>query len=188
MRRFAFAILAALLLPGVANAQETGSRTRSRVAAPAPARPALTGDPIKDIGNAINPGAPGSSGTPDLMNLWNKLVAADIQPDLKYASALAGAANTSSSKVRKQCLDAIIALNDQASGANLKNADGTPMAKPDKHVVTDIEQLAEVVDNLAPTGPLFTSCAGAAELAKASTLAFVNAIVTGVAASAVAIP
>ena len=43
----------------------------------------------------------------------------------------------------------------------------------------DVEQLAEVIDNFAPTGPLFTACAGAAQLAKTNTVTFINAIVTG---------
>jgi len=32
-----------------------------------------------------------------------------------------------------------------------------------------------------PTGPLFVSCAGAAQLAKTNVLSFVNAVVTGAA-------
>jgi hypothetical protein len=41
--------------------------------------------------------------------------------------------------------------------------------------------LAETIDNLSPTGPLFTSCAGAAEMAKMSVLRFINTAVTGAA-------
>jgi hypothetical protein len=41
--------------------------------------------------------------------------------------------------------------------------------------------LAEVVDNLSPQGPLFVSCAGAAQLAKTNVLTFINAAVTGAA-------
>jgi hypothetical protein len=100
----------------------------------------------------------------DLQALWQKIVTAS-NADLQYASALAGSANTNSSKVRKQCFDAILTLNQQANGANLKNADG----------------MAEVIDNLSPQGPLFTSCAGAAQLARTSTLQFISAVVTGVA-------
>lgn len=152
--------------------------------------PVFTGDVQKDFqhnfgfnqGPGINQGPIKLTGNPDkdLMALWQKIVSAS-NTDLTYASALAGAANTASSKIRKQCWDAIIALNQQANGQNLKNPDGTPMTKPDPHVFTDVETLAEVVDNLSPQGPLFTACAGAAELAKTNTLAFINAVVTGAA-------
>ena len=116
----------------------------------------------------------------DLQALWQKIVSASLA-DLNYAAAMASNANTTTSAVRLQCLKAIITLNEQASGANLKNADGTPMAKPDPHLFTDVESLAEIIDNLAPQGPLFVSCAGAAQLAKTNVLTFVNAVVTGAA-------
>jgi hypothetical protein len=116
----------------------------------------------------------------DLQGLWDKIVASSIA-DLNYAAAMAKNANTQTSGIRLQCINAIIALNQQASGANLKNADGTPMVKPDPHVFTDVESLAEVVDNLSPQGPLFVNCAGAAQLAKTNVLTFVNAVVTGAA-------
>lgn len=126
-----------------------------------------------------------SAATPskDLQALWTKIVTAS-NADLAYASALAGSANTASSKVRKQCWDAIVALNDQANGLNLKNPDGTPMVKPEPHLFTDVESLAEVIDNLSPQGPLFTACAGAAQLAKANTLQFISAVIAGAAGMA----
>jgi hypothetical protein len=116
----------------------------------------------------------------DMQALWGKIVALS-NADLSYASALAGSASTNASKVRKQCYDAIIALNQQANGANLKDGSGNPLPKPDPALFTDVEQLAEVIDNLSPQGPLFTSCAGAAQLARTSTLQFISAVVSGVA-------
>lgn len=116
----------------------------------------------------------------DMQALWQKIVSSSIT-DLNYAAAMAASANTTTSGVRLQCLKAIIQLNQQASGANLKNPDGSPMVKPDPHLFTDVEGLAEVVDNLSPQGPLFVSCAGAAQLAKTNVLSFVNAVVTGAA-------
>jgi hypothetical protein len=112
--------------------------------------------------------------------LWQKIVASSLT-DLNYAAAMAKQANTATSQVRLQCINAIITLNEQASGTNLKNADGTAMAKPDPHLFTDVESLAEVVDNLSPQGPLFVGCSGAAQLAKTNVLSFVNAVVTGAA-------
>lgn len=153
------------------------------------APPAVTGDLQKDLHtDAQNLGLipPSLQVTPtgnvakDLKTLWDKIVAANTA-DLTYASNLAKSANTSASAVRKQCWDAIIEVNNQANGLNLKNPDGTPMARPDPHLFTDVETLAEVVDNLSPTGPLFTACAGAAQLAKTNVLTFINAAVTGAA-------
>jgi len=116
----------------------------------------------------------------DLQALWTKIVAAS-NTDLEYASKLAASANTPASSIRKQCWDAIITVNNQANGLNLKDAGGAQIPKPDPHLFTDVETLAEVVDNLSPSGPLFTACAGAAQLAKTNVLTFVNAVVTGAA-------
>jgi hypothetical protein len=139
----------------------------------------LTGNIVNDLGLAKPPLITGNV-EKDLQGLWDKIVASSIA-DLNYAAAMARSANTQTSGIRLQCINAIIALNQQASGANLKNADGTPMVKPDPHVFTDVESLAEVVDNLSPQGPLFVNCAGAAQLAKTNVLTFVNAVVTGAA-------
>ena len=125
----------------------------------------------------------------DMKALWEKLVKSSTD-DLKYASAMAGAAGTPSSKQRKQCWDAIIVINQQVSG-EVKDSAGAVMAKPNPSAFTDIESQAEVLDNLSPQGTLFTSCAGAAEMAKMQVLQFVNAVVTGaagLAAGGVAIP
>jgi hypothetical protein len=174
----AIGLLGALAWPGDASAQ-----TR-RIQAPA-----VTGDLKKDINtDAENLGlvpkslqvTPTGNVAADLQTLWTKIVASS-NVDLAYASKLAAGANTAASLVRKQCWDAIVALNEQANGLNLKNPDGTPMARPDPHLFTDVETLAEVVDNLSPQGPLFVSCAGAAQLAKTNVLTFINAAVTGAA-------
>lgn len=141
----------------------------------------LTGNLSNDLGiTTAKPPLITGNVQKDLQGLWDKLIAASIA-DLNYAAAMAKSANTQTSTIRLQCLNAIIALNQQASGTNLKNPDGSPMMKPDPHVFTDVESLAEVVDNLSPQGPLFVNCAGAAQLAKTNVLTFVNAVITGAA-------
>ena len=186
MRRIILAALCLALASWPAHAQTT---TPTRHAPTAETKPAncLPVDPRPECQNGLfTPGTPGGTVTltgninKDVQALWMKIIALS-NADLTYASALAGSANTNSSKVRKQCWDAIIALNQQANGANLKNADGSVMVKPDPSLFTDVEQFAEVIDNLSPQGPLFTSCAGAAELARTSTLQFISAAVSGVA-------
>lgn len=94
-----------------------------------------------------------------------------VKPDLSYAIQLATAAGTVQSKVRLQCYQAISdALPSPPSGAS---------APPAPHLITDVEQLAELVDALQPTSPVFVNCAGAAQLASLSVLSFINAVVTG---------
>jgi len=125
----------------------------------------------------------------DMKALWMKIISASAV-DLNYASAMAAAAGTPAAKQRKQCWDAIVVINQQISGP-LKDASGNVLAKPDPSLFTDIESQAEILDNLSPQGTLFTSCAGAAEMAKMQVLQFINAVVTGaagLAAGGVAIP
>lgn len=148
----------------------------------AQSRPKLTGNIAADIAAATTKPGVALTGNiqQDLQALWQKIVTSSLA-DLNYAAAMAASANTTTSAIRLQCVKAIIQLNEQASGANLKNADGTPMVKPDPHLFSDVESLAEIIDNLSPQGPLFVSCAGAAQLAKTNVLTFVNGVVTGVA-------
>ena len=143
----------------------------------------LTGNGQADFQAATGTGTPKlitGNAEKDAKAIWDKLVAAS-QDDLKYASALAAAANTPASAVRKQCYDAIIVLNKQVNGMNVLGADGKPLAQPDPKLFTGVEQAAETIDNLSPSGPLFTSCAGMAQLTKTNVLTLINAIVTGAA-------
>ena len=146
-------------------------------------KPAVTGNPISDIKTdfGLNQGVVKLTGNPDkdAQAIWQKIVAAS-NADLTYASNMAGSANTSASGVRKQCYDAILALNIQVNGEQ-KDASGNPIPRPDPHLFTDVESLAETIDNLSPQGKLFTSCAGMAQLTKTNVLTLINAIVTGAA-------
>jgi hypothetical protein len=156
--------------------------------------PVFTGDIAKDIKDNFHgdPNAPNAvqltgNAKKDAQAIWDKIVSAS-DADLKYASQLAANANTPASAVRKQCWDAIIAINEQANGLNLKDDKGNPIPPPDPKLFTQIEQSAEVLDALSPQGKLFTSCAGAAQLAQTGVLQFVNAAVTGVAGMAKLVP
>jgi hypothetical protein len=174
------AILMALSLCGMnaALAQQPASRPRGETP-PVTSRPLIC-DPLNLLPGCHLSGQSGAANQPVELYIWDKIVNASL-PDLQYASALAASAGTPSAAVRKQCWDALIAANKTASGIGLKDANGNALTKPDQHLFVDVEQLAEVIDNLAPTGPISTACAGAAQLAKTNTLTFINAIVTGVA-------
>lgn len=141
-----------------------------------------TGDLVKDIkdSTASQPQLLTGNAEKDAHALWDKIVAASDK-DLTYASALAGVAGTPASAVRKQCYDAILKLNLQVNGMNLKDANGNPLPQPDPKLFTGVEQAAETIDNLSPSGPLFTACAGMAQLVKTNVLTLINAIVTGAA-------
>jgi hypothetical protein len=172
------AILIALSIcdMNAALAQQPASRPRAE-APPATPRPFIC-DPLNLLPGCHISGQSGTSGQPVELYIWDKIVNASF-PDLQYASALAASAGTPGASVRKQCWDALLVANKTASGIGLKDANGNALIKPDPHLFADVEQLAQVIDNLAPTGPLFTACAGAAQLAKTNTLTFINAIVTG---------
>jgi hypothetical protein len=141
-----------------------------------------TGDLVKDIQTTTTDKPKLITGDveKDAHAIWDKLVAASDK-DLDYASQLAGIANTPASMVRKQCYDAILKLNRQVNGMNLLDANGKPIPQPDPKLFTGVEQAAETIDNLSPSGPLFTACAGMAQLTKTNVLTLVNAIVTGAA-------
>src|SRR4051812_16379763 len=109
------------------------------VASPASAqlplkRPQVTGNLIADI-KANNAGA-----EENVTAIWTKVISA-ASTDLAYATAMAASAGTPGAKTRQQCWDALLTANKQASGASLVNADGTPMVRPDPHVISDVESI-----------------------------------------------
>lgn len=174
--RVGFAIFLSSLGMAVAQAQ-TKLRT-----------PAVTGNPVEDIKTDLGINKPQKLITGDTEKdahaIWDKIVSAS-NTDLTYASALAASAGTPASAVRKQCYDAILKLNTQVNGTNVKDANGNVLPQPDPKLFTGVEQAAETIDNLSPSGPLFVSCAGMAQLTKTNVLTLINAIVTGAAAFAV---
>jgi hypothetical protein len=174
------AILAALTVIGSAAGAQQRQPVRQAVE---PIARSLICDPLNLLpGCHIETKGPNGAATtkPVELDVWQKLVNSAL-PDLEYASAQAAAAGTPAAAVRKQCWDAIILANRQASGANVKDASGNALTKPDPHVFVDVEGLAELLDNLAPNGPLWTACSGAAGLAKTNALTFINSVVAGAA-------
>ncbi len=181
---FAFIAAGALVLGGEARAQR--ARDPAPIQLPQLNLPKpLICDPLNLLpGCHVEKAAPDGKGAvstqPVELDIWQKITQAAL-PDLAYASAQASAAGTDTSGVRKQCWDALIRANQQASGQGVKGADGTVMTKPDPHLFTDVESLAEVLDNLAPNGPLWAACAGAAGLARTTVLTYINAVIGGAA-------
>jgi hypothetical protein len=169
-------VLSMFLAGGAGQAQAAGLKA-----------PQITGDVVADAKANLGIGSAGAASTPaslgiDPEALIKKIIAV-AQPDLQYAVAMATYAGTGSSKVRLQCWSAISDFNAKATGANLVDAKGVALVTPasGQDIFTNLERIAEGIDSLSPTGPLFTSCAGAAALAGTNVLAFINGLVAAVA-------
>ncbi|WP_024517033.1 hypothetical protein [Bradyrhizobium sp. Tv2a-2] len=177
MRNLAVALTAlTLLLPGSALAQgkkiaaapaaDTSTPTTPTKACPFPWDPMklcglLTGDPKTDFDRVL------------------ARIKAVSKDDLTYALAKANNVGSNGSKIRAQCIQAIIDAKTAFDGDDIKDATGAVMKRPDPALVTAIEDTAELVDGLSPQGALMTNCAGAAQLMQTNTLQAVNGIVTG---------
>jgi hypothetical protein len=176
MYKHCICIAIAMFLAGPALAQRQAAQQ------PRPHLVPPTGDLIKETKDAFAPQIAGVKLTGNLHNDAMAIKTAidkSVMADLNYASLMAAHTNTTSSLVRKQCVDAMITLKTQLDGADLKDDKGVVIPKPDPSLVSDVEGVAEVIDALSTTGPLFTSCAGAAQLAKTSTLTLINTILAG---------
>jgi len=114
--------------------------------------------------------------TPD--RLWAKIQSANVN-DLKYAKALADSVGSSGSKLRSACYGAWITAIEQQQGLGLKDANGNPLAMPEPHLFSTFEQLAEIADGLAPTGPLISACAPAWTALRLTATQFFATAVTG---------
>lgn len=126
--------------------------------------------------------ASGATATPQ--QVWQNIITA-AGADLTYAKALADSAATPNSKLRSTCYGAIIAANQQVSGANIpKDTNGNPMTMPDPALISHAEQGLEIIDGLQPTSPLIVACGPAANAINMSVLNFINTIVTGAALKA----
>lgn len=199
----ALIVLLSVMLAAPALAQQRAPQPRPEATQqrePAEAARPFICDPMNLIPGCANPPGTAATGGIDLQQLWQKIVGAAI-PDLEYANALALTPSapcapavapatapvcpppTPGGLIRSQCWTAIINANKQSAGAGLKNPDGTPMVAPaaPANVFTSVEQLAEVMDNLSPNGPLFSGCAAAAQAAKMNVLNFIGLAVGGAA-------
>ncbi len=180
MKRLILAIALAaashLVVPAFARPAHAAQQQKSLL----PKLPQLC-DPLKLLPGCANLSSGSASSTEGTLgDLWQRLLAASAA-DLKYAKALADAAATPGSKLRSTCYGALITANEQASGINLKNADGTAMTMPDPHVISTAEQVAEVIDDLQPTAPVMSDCAAAAEAAKQDVTQFLTTLLAAVA-------
>jgi hypothetical protein len=167
MRSVLFAALTIAVFAGSATAQPQG---KGRLVAASQTGSILPCDPLK-----LLPGCKSIAGpvTANLGTIWQKIVALD-GPDLAYALSMANAAKTPGGNLRATCLQAIIAINQQTTGANLG-----PMPSP--NFITQTEIAAEIIDSLQPTAPLVSNCAAAANAVAMNVIDFLNLLLAGVA-------
>lgn len=135
------------------------------------ARPALTGNPVKDIKNAIINKAADGEGDNDLLGALD----AKLLPDLKYALNLA---NKSNSKVTAPCYQAWIEIIEARQSANL-DEQGNPMTPPDPGLITKFEKLVELRNALQPDSEFMLRCSPVASMVKSDIRKFIGLVLTG---------
>jgi hypothetical protein len=137
---------------------------------------ALTGDPIRDIGNAVAQGGAPRGGTPSspLDELAAKIRKLSLD-DFKYAAALAHATGNT---VTSPCWDEWVKLLT-AQQQPLNGPDGQPLKEPDPHLATDIERLSEMVAQLQPRSELSVACAPMATTAQKDAATLIGAVLSG---------
>lgn len=160
---------------------------------------ALTGDaraqtklklPVDPLGlNGGNIAAPGpsifskpatGSAITDLQSALN----AKLLPDLQYALKLAQAANNT---VTSDCFQAWIDIITSQQNA-VKNADGTDLAMPDPHLITDFEKLVELRNALQPESKFNVKCSPVASMLKRDLASFMGIVISGGAGLATLVP
>src|SRR5882724_12873069 len=131
--------IALLLIGTVAHAQTPRPRPIASPAqtedAPAPSSKCLIPwDPLKLCGAL--------TGKPEEdMQRVVKRIQGVGRDDMNYAILKAKTANTNASKVRLQCLQAIMDAKDAAEGTAIKDSSGNIIQRPDPAVVTAIEDV-----------------------------------------------
>jgi hypothetical protein len=146
------------------------------VAAQTRQAPRLTGDPVKDIGNAIHQGqqqaaSATNENTADLVGKLNKLAL----PDFEYALAMAKATNN---VVSAPCWQAWVDML-KAQQKPLQDANGQALTEPDPHLITNIERISELLAALRPDSTLSTSCAALAGAANRDVATLIGGILSG---------
>lgn len=133
------------------------------IAAATGSRTTITGAPVTDIQNFLN---------------------AKFLPDLQYALKLATA---SKNTITADCYQAWIdIINTQQTAVT--NPDGSPLAMPDPHVITEFEKLVELRNALQPESPFMVKCSPVASMVKLDIAKFMGVVIAGGAGLATMVP
>jgi hypothetical protein len=85
------------------------------------------------------------------------------------------------------CLDANLTMVEGWQ-APLKDATGNTLALPNPHVITTLERMAELLNQLQPNSPISLGCAATAQALKQDLAVVVGGILSGSAAGLVSLP
>jgi hypothetical protein len=145
-------------------------------ASPARAQGKLTGNPLRDIGNAAKGEqqqaiAARNESTEDLVAKLGKLAL----PDFEFALALSKATNN---VVSTPCWQAWVALLT-AQQKPLVGTDGQPVTEPDPHLATSVEKISELLGALRPDSTLSTGCAALAAAGGKDAATLIQGILSG---------
>jgi hypothetical protein len=189
--------LLGLLLHGAAYAQAVAQNPRTPTARPFTPTP-LTGDPIKDINNAVaqkktEAVANANQSVEDVVAAIQKLAL----PDFQYALAMSIATkNVVSTPCWQAWVDLVTAQQSplMGPGAPVLDANGKPtvdangkpvlgppqaLVEPDPHLITSVEQISELLANLRPDSAISTSCAALAAAAGKDAATLIQGILNG---------
>lgn len=172
--KVAAVIVSAIMVTGMLFSGDASAQQRRTTPPAPPAQPGiqLPFDPLH-----LNTQTSGQTGTTpggQAFHLTDQLIA-DVLPDLKYAAALAKASNN---KITTPCLQAVLDMVTTWQ-APLLGADGQPIPLPDKHLITDMERAAELLNALQPDSPLSLGCAATAQAVQKDVATLVGSILSG---------
>jgi hypothetical protein len=166
--RLAAVIALALFACGQASAQQTAAVGR---------KPPLTGDPLKDIGRAVQQHqeeAQAGEGKNPLDEVAQKIAKLSLA-DFKYAAALARASNNN---VTVACWDEwvkLITIWQQP----LADVAGAALTEPPVHLATDIERLSEIIRQMQPNSEMSVACAPMAQAAQKDVGVLIGSVLSG---------
>jgi len=146
-------------------------------------RDPLTGDPVKDIQHAIEGHQSASTGSSGLQHLADQIAKLSLA-DFKAAQALAAA---SSNTITKSCWDAWVTLLESQQKP-LLGTDGKPLVIPDPHLITDVEKLSELVQQLQPNSTISVGCSPMAQAVQKDIATLIGAVLSGGALGLVKLP
>jgi hypothetical protein len=140
-------------------------------------------NPLGDTRPQCNTGSAATPAGDQLQQLQTKIAALSLD-DFKYALALSVSTNNT---VTQPCWAAWVTLISQQQ-APMKDAQGNVLTEPNPHIFTDVEKLAELINQLQPNSPISTGCAPMAQAAQKDIGNLIGAVISGGALGLVKLP
>lgn len=173
-RKYTVCIVLALSMAALALAWAAPAYAQQGNRGMPAARATPTGDPFKDIGNAIRGGQQQAGEVDPMKDLADKIARLSLA-DFTYAAALAHATGN---KVSAPCWDAWVTFLS-AQQQPLKDAAGNVLSEPDPHIFTSIERLSEAMRQLQPDSDISIGCSSLASAVKKDAATLIGAVLSG---------